>query len=287
MAADQDRTQLLFTNVSRSLDKMVNKRTPENVHGFRTSSRRLESFLRFLVPGQNRKLLKQLGRWRRRAGTLRDTDVQLSALQSLKVPENSGRKSQLVTLLLDTRAKRERKLLRTFDEDRTRRFQKRLKRAAADVRGLDKKIPDPLTLARSMFEELTREHPTMIEETVHEYRLQCKRIRYIAEISVAPEAKAFIAGLVRIQDVTGAWRDWEMLKDSAENQMQDTPRSGLLAALRNVSQAKFKEAARVCSESRDSLLSETASAASMSLSAAPPPKPVKSIRVKIASAASA
>lgn len=282
MPTDRERIQLLFSNVSRALGKIVQKPTPENVHAFRTSSRRLETCLQALAPDRNRKLLKQLRRWRRRAGTLRDMDVQLNALRSFKVLENPARKSQLMRVLLDTRARRERKLLKAFDEKRRQRFHRCLRKASAGLRALDKTIADPLAPARRMFEQLAREHPAMSEATLHEYRLKCKRIRYIAELSERPEAEKFIAGLVRIQDVTGAWRDWQMLKDSAEGQMQDVPPSGLLAALRNVGQVRFQEAARVCTEVRDSLLGVTTSDAAVA-----PSKPAKSIRFKLAAAATA
>lgn len=282
MPTDRERIQLLFSNVSRSLDKLTQKPTPENVHAFRTSTRRLETLLQTLAPDHHRKLLKQLGRWRRRAGALRDIDVQINALRTLKVPEDPTRKSLLMETLIDTRARRQRKLQKNIDEHRQQRFHKRLRKAAAALRTLDKTLQDPLAHAHRMFEQLAREHPDMSEATLHEYRLKCKRIRYIAEASDRPEAEQFIAGLVRIQDVTGAWRDWQMLRDTSEEQVQSAPRGGLLVAIRNIGNVKFQEAARVCADVRDSLVATRSHRA-----AVPSAKPTKPVRDNTAIAATA
>ena len=71
----------------------------ESVHGFRTTSRRLQILLEELLPNRDRnqkKLLKMLNRIRKRAGKVRDLDVQLAALRSLKVPQEPRRKTQLM-----------------------------------------------------------------------------------------------------------------------------------------------------------------------------------------------
>lgn len=260
MATDRDTTQL-FRKVGRAAEKMVQQPIPENVHAFRTSARRLETVVNALTPNQHGKLLKQLRRFRRRAGTLRDVDVQISALRNFKVLEDSARKSQLTATLLDLRARRERKLLKAFDEESREKLQSRLKKVAGQMPPTEKALPDPLAFAQRIFAQLAREHATASEESLHEYRLRCKRIRYIAELSQTEEAKAFVADLVRIQDATGNWRDWLLLTASAEEQFRDAPRSALLAALRNVTRARFSEAARVCTQVRQVLLNRIQPAA--------------------------
>ena len=273
---DQDRSQLLFSKIDRAVGKLAKKPSPENVHGFRTAARRLETVLHETLPDENRKLLKRLGRWRRRAGTIRDLDVQIRALRSLKIPEEPQRKSQLMSSLLDLRARRERKFSDAFDKDRQRRLRKRLKKAEEGVAANRQKAADPLAKARQMFVELAKQQSAVTETSVHEYRLQCKRIRYIAELSDSPEAKTLIADLVRIQDVTGDWRDWQMLTATAEAQFP-AGRSALLTALRNVTQAKFREAVRVCSQAREQILGQRE----------PPRKGAGSVKAERAAAANA
>ncbi len=253
MPTDRDKTHLLFRKVGRAAEKLVKQPTPENVHAFRTSARRLETLIDVLAPNQHRKLLKQMRRLRRRAGTLRDVDVQINALRNFKIMEDSARKSQLATTLLDLRRRRERKLLKAFDEESRDKLQSRLKKVGGRLPAMDKALPDPLAYAQRLFSQLAREHAATSEKSLHQYRLRCKRIRYIAELSQTEEAKAFLADLVRIQDATGDWRDWLLLTASAEEQFRDVPRSALLAALRNVTRAKFSEAARVCTQARQAL----------------------------------
>ncbi len=261
MPTDRDKTHLLFKRVGRAADKLPQQPTPENVHAFRTSARRLETLVHAVTPNQHRKLLKQLRRLRRRAGTLRDLDVQINALRNFKIMEDSARKSQLMATLLDLRARRERKLLKAFDEESRAKLQSRLQKVAGQMPPIEKALPDPLAVAHRRFAQLAREHATTSEEALHEYRLRCKRIRYIAELSQNDEAQAFVSDLVRLQDATGDWRDWLLLTASAERQFRDAPRSALLAALRNVTRAKFSDAARVCTQIREVFLKRTQPAA--------------------------
>jgi len=77
--------------------KLASKPSPENVHKFRTSSRRVEVLVSDLAGSRNgndKKLLKLLGRLRKKAGRVRDLDVQSVALRSLKIPQEPQRKSQ-------------------------------------------------------------------------------------------------------------------------------------------------------------------------------------------------
>lgn len=276
---DRERSQLLFIKINRAVDKLAKKPTPDNVHGFRTAARRLETVLQAAAPDQHRKLLKRLGRWRRRAGALRDVDVQIKALHSLKIPEEPQRKSELMSALLDQRARRELKLLDAFDKDARRRLRKRLNKAEEDAGAIQQSTAESLEKARQMFRELAKQQSAMSEDAVHEYRLRCKRIRYLAELSDSPEAKALIADLVRIQDVTGDWRDWQILTASAETQFPNSGRSALLTALRNITQAKFREAVRVCSGVRDEVLGQQTQA--------PPRKAASSVGAERAAAANA
>ena len=81
-----ERSQLVFQKMERALLKLSSTRDAESVHSFRTTSRRLQTLLEEIVPERGRshkKLLKILDRIRKRAGKVRDIDVQLSALRSL------------------------------------------------------------------------------------------------------------------------------------------------------------------------------------------------------------
>ena len=86
----------IFQRMDRALLRLAAEANPEAVHSFRTTSRRLETLLLRLLPACDRKqkkLLKLLGRVRRRAGRIRDLDVQLAALRGFRVsPRNRAAK---------------------------------------------------------------------------------------------------------------------------------------------------------------------------------------------------
>jgi len=83
------RSRVVFQKLEQDLVKLSSKPRAESVHRFRTGTRRLQILLGELsheVDKNQKKLLKLLGRIRKRAGKLRDLDVQLAALRSLKIP---------------------------------------------------------------------------------------------------------------------------------------------------------------------------------------------------------
>ena len=188
--------QSVFHKVERDLVKVSSRQSAESVHRFRSAARRLETLLAELVPEQerpHRKLLKALGRIRKRAGKLRDLDVQVAALRSLKVPQEPRRKSQLMNSLIELRAEHEKKLRKALNKQDIRDTRKRLKRAAKDVKSAT--VANPLAVARKMLGQppdpqargtLTGK---LTEDLLHHYRVISKRARYIAELA-PPSAEA-------------------------------------------------------------------------------------------------
>ena len=88
MPIDSERTELLFQRVQRLLKRLPgHSARPEDIHALRTTIRRLETALDVLLPEPDRdarKLVKQMAKLRRRAGGVRDLDVQMFALRSLR-----------------------------------------------------------------------------------------------------------------------------------------------------------------------------------------------------------
>jgi len=84
MTSNQNRTQALFEKLQQ-VSRLSSGARPEVVHQLRTTIRRIETVVGARPePGRNeKKLLKQLRRLRRRAGKVRDLDVQIEALRSL------------------------------------------------------------------------------------------------------------------------------------------------------------------------------------------------------------
>lgn len=261
MPVDEQRIKLVFQKLDRQLSKLVRKPQPANVHQFRTYSRRLQAVLEELSPELSRsdkKLLKLLGRLRRRAGQVRDLDVQIAALRSLKIPQEPRRKTQLLHILSERRVRREKKLDQSLDKKTIRALRKRLKRTADKYES--PKGVQPLAIARHMLEEVSRPQASLSEEVLHQYRIAGKRVRYVTELAGKnSDVRPFMESLKVMQDALGDWHDWLLLSESAEKIFSDAQDSALLSALRNITGAKYRHAVQVVTEMRASLFPKLSS----------------------------
>jgi CHAD domain-containing protein len=275
MPVDQERSRLAFQRLNRQLTKLARKPAPESVHKFRTYGRRVEALLDELVPDPSRndkKLLKLLSCLRKKAGRVRDLDVQIVSLRNLKIPSEPDRKAQLLRMLAEERSQREKKLAKAFDGETISELRKRLKRAASNG-----KIPrntDPLRLAMRQLAQLGRDHAPLTEKILHQYRIVGKRARYLAELAGKnPEAERFVDQLKRMQDVLGDWHDWLKLTQRAEELFGGIQDSALVSALHNVTGAKFRQGVDVLTETRTALAVKKPLAREAAASRKPPAPP--------------
>ncbi|MFZ0293564.1 MAG: CHAD domain-containing protein [Candidatus Sulfotelmatobacter sp.] len=250
MSIDPKRSREVFQNLERDLVKLASKPQAKTVHRFRTGTRRLQILLSEFSPRldhSDKKLLKQLGRIRKRAGKVRDLDMQAIALRSLKVPREPRRKSQLLNQLIDLRAQQEKKLRKQLDKATVRELRKRLKRTAKHFHPNAGR--DPLAVARAMLETLHRPGAPLTETVLHQYRILSKRARYAAEFAIpSPASERFIAQIKRIQDALGDWHDWLTLTQTATAHLGDVRESPLVAELHNVTGAKYRRAIAALSQ---------------------------------------
>jgi CHAD domain-containing protein len=249
------RCRVVFQKLEQDLAKLSSKPRAENVHRFRTGTRRLQILLGEFsakLDRNQKKLLKLLARIRKRAGKVRDLDVQLAALRSVKIPQEPRRKTQLVNRLIELRAQQEKKLKKAVDEDSVREVRKRLKRAGKNFKL--EVTRDPLAVARGMLAGINRGEAPVTEALLHQYRILSKRARYAAEFSEPTrEAEEFSAGLKRIQDALGDWHDWLTLTQTATEHLGEVRESSLVAELHNVTGAKFRHAVSLLSPMRANL----------------------------------
>jgi CHAD domain-containing protein len=241
------RSQLVFQKLERDLVRLSAKQHAENVHDFRTTTGRLRVLLEELVPERShnqKKLLKTLSRIRKRAGKVRDLDVQLATLRSLKFAQDPRRKTELMQALIELRAEHEKKLCKLLTKEDVRELRKRLQRASKKA-NIDRS-PDPLTAARKILQRVTLPPGPLIaaslrEEVLHQLRISVKRARYAAEFAQkSVEAGEFIAQLKRLQDTLGHWHDWFTLTQAASDRFGDLRESALVAAVHNVTRGKFR-----------------------------------------------
>lgn len=244
MTIAPERGKSVFRKTEKELLRLSSGHQPEAVHGFRTTARRLQMLLgQLATSGQqkNKKLLKMLNRIRKSAGRVRDIDVQLEALRSLKVPQEPRRKTQLMHNLLDLRAEYEKRLHKLLKKDDVREIRKRLNRAQQAARF--EAGPDPLDVARQILKRANPGSRPFDEATLHRYRILVKRARYAAEFAPkSPESTRFLAELKRLQDALGTWHDWLTLTNTAIQELGEVNESSLVAMLINLTRGKFRHA---------------------------------------------
>lgn len=231
-------SRLLFDRIRRHAGRLAKEAKRGDVHKFRTSSRRIEAILgEFASDTRNtRKLLKLLSKLRKKAGKLRDLDVQLAFLNDLNMPDHGDHRARMIEWLGDARGRRAKKLEKLFDSDTIVDLRKRLRRAQAE---LNLNGADALGLA---FQHLPHPGHAITEKTLHLCRIETKRARYLAELADSPAAKSFVEILKRAQDQVGEWHDVLKLKELAERRFGGAHDSPLVAALQNISRARFRRA---------------------------------------------
>jgi len=235
----QRHTRLVFDRIRRHMRALGKEPKSSEVHRFRTNSRRVEALLKEFAPdsGNKRKLLKALSKLRKKAGRLRDLDVQIQFLQNLKIPDRQNHRSQLLDILNSERNKHSRKLPQRFDADTVTKLRKRLGRAssAIELNGVD-----PFKRAMDRLPKL--EARDLNERSLHGFRIAAKGARYVAELVDSPEAISFVEELKKAQDAIGEWHDVLKLKEQAEKLFGRVHDSVLVAALNNITRARFRRA---------------------------------------------
>src|SRR5215472_12720244 len=102
MALLEQQIKSLAKDLSEVVSKLSEEPTPRNVHRLRTTIRRIESLVSYAHPDLGRKLersLERLEELRRRAGRVRDIDVQTRLLDQLGNGSTAGDRKTLVNLL--------------------------------------------------------------------------------------------------------------------------------------------------------------------------------------------
>src|SRR5256885_7740176 len=248
MAFESERCKWIFLKVERDALRLSSEPDAATVHSFRTTCRRLETLLQRLIPacdGNQKKLLKLLARIRRRAGRIRDIDVQLAALRSFRVPQEPRRKRQLVERLIEVREEQEQRLAKLLKRRHILQIHKRTSRALQTLK--ISSLADPLAVAKEILSSVSLAGP-VTDEVLHRYRIAVKRARYAAEFARrSSEATQFIARLKQVQDGLGNWHDWMTLTQTAKKQLGEVSQSPLVAVLHNETRVKFRYAVRALS----------------------------------------
>ena len=201
------------------------KPTPKAVHELRSSTRRVEAQIDLLgmvhglpawkAPAE--KVLRRLAILRRKAGRVRDCDVQDKLLKdeeheltaAPEAPPDLGKaRDKLRKQIAKSRAQCERKLLAEIDRQLPKLARDTEELLAALKEGKDREFP-----AATLLAEIERRlEPVLMarqggEEHLHDLRKAAKRARYQCESLPGPEAAAMARRFESLQDAGGSWHD--------------------------------------------------------------------------------
>jgi hypothetical protein len=111
-----------------------------------------------------------------------------------------------------------------------------------------------LNAALDQFSGLSHAYGRLSEDNLHDFRMDAKRLRYLAESAgQSLEARSVVDQLKRIQDAIGDWHDWLTLTRSAAKLLDAPAKSPLLAALRTRTRARFLRALRITADAKQDL----------------------------------
>jgi CHAD domain-containing protein len=254
MSFDLERIRKSTRRVAKFLRK--NSRSPNSdaVHNLRTSTRSLEtsfSTLGFDSKRMVRRLLRDLGDVRKRAGKVRDMDVLTS--NALTVQED-GEQDCLVQLLEYLGAGRNKhvKRLRRTIKAAGGQLRRNLKRSSKRLEEFLERAEDegpmdtdavPTTMARTITLSAALNIPSRLNrKTLHPYRLKVKELRNVLQLSEQTGDKEFLEKLGEVKDAIGEWHDWEELIAIAKRLLDHGPACKLIKDLHENSNSKYERA---------------------------------------------
>jgi len=245
----QQRSKSLSDDLEKFISKAGKTVTEKGVHRLRTTIRRAETLVNYTKPKlgkKQQKALDELHALRKRAGKVRDLDIQLGLLASIGNRSASADRRALNDALKSRRARQAQRLASVIKKVQKAKFLDRLDRitekAVADAAG----AAEPLHAAQQELGELATEYSSrqMLKPArLHDLRIKLKLLRYRAELaSETPVQQEFIERVKSVQDAIGEWHDWEMLADNAEKQFGERINCALLVEVRSLLAARFSAA---------------------------------------------
>jgi len=197
--------------------------TAKGAHFYRTSQRRFQAWSNVFHPHidpEQRQALKFLEKLRRATGKLRDSEVHLELLDGLSRVKAKERKQ--LEKVLKARKKSYRKKLKSILRDAILNGIWRALRVLQESPGQTSEPSDPIAgtaeLALKEYGAFVQRRAPLSAENLHEYRLECRRFRYTAELAEkTPAVESLIASWKGVQDIIGEWHDYLTLSETARS----------------------------------------------------------------------
>jgi CHAD domain-containing protein len=252
------RIKTLSRDLGSIIAKLHDEVSPKRVHHLRTSIRRLQALIDYSRPKLSRKqqnALRDLGKLRRRAGKVRNLDIQIQLLGAVGDGSTAAGRLALQEALQDRRRRQADRLIETAQAVQHSDLPGQLRQLAKAVNAsatANDELDEPLQLAQNKIVELARQYgcqPQLKPKRLHKARIAVKLIRYLAELSKGSEKqRELLQQLKSIQDVLGDWHDWEELSRTVEKQFSRSSNKVILAEVRAYLAAKHTAALSAISQ---------------------------------------
>jgi len=255
MALDLAGVRRSIHKLRKLLEKARSRPSPAKVHDLRTHTRRFEVTVEAFGLGDRRherRLLSDLGKLRKRAGSVRDMDVLTGYAATVSA---EGEQDCLVELLEYLGAERYRhaRRLRTLLRQDGTALRRRLKRTCKRIERLipadgghesdENRVVRKQAMATAL--RLSGEllvPGTLSRKTLHPYRLKVKDLRNVLKMATDADGKGFVAQLGDVKDAIGEWHDWEALLTVAAERLNHGTRCRLLREVRAIGDRKYERA---------------------------------------------
>lgn len=259
MTLTEKRFNTLSRGVSSAIAKLQQEVTPKRVHRLRTTIRRIQSLVEYSRPPEltrkQQNTLDVLSRLRKRAGKVRDLDIQINLLNAIGNGSTRADRRALEEALQGKRKRQAERLAVAARKLEHSKFAGHLvqlsKTVSASSAALD--APDaPLPTAQRKIAELAAQSGSespIRPKRLHEMRIALKMARYLAELAEDSQEKELLLGRLKdVQDALGAWHDWEELLRTAEKQFRHRATCPLLDEVRALFAAKYTGAITAVSQ---------------------------------------
>lgn len=244
MTFTDKRIKTLFRSVSSAIDRLEAGISPKKVHRLRTSIRRIQSAIAYTQPKFGRKqqdALDQLGKLRKRAGKVRDLDVQMALLKSLGNGSTSPDRRTLQEFFAARRSRQAHRLLVMVQKLRRGKHE-RLATAVETSWGTISDPEGPLRRARTQMAGIglhMGSHAQLRPRELHQVRIALKLVRYLVELADESEEQLrLLQQLKAVQDALGEWHDWEELARAVEKEFSQLVNRPIMGEIRALFAAK-------------------------------------------------
>jgi CHAD domain-containing protein len=255
MSFDNQKIEKSTRRIAKFLRKNSRRPSSEAIHDLRTDSRRLETAfvtLKLGAKGKVKRLLRELGEIRKRAGKVRDMDVLTADALTVQHHREQDCIVRLLEHLGAERSKYAKKLrvvinatsprLRRMLNRTSKRVEKLFTRAEKDPADSNA-IPATVAKAIELGAEL-RSPATLTRANLHAYRLKVKELRNVLQLANESDTQRFVGDLTEVKDAIGEWHDWQELTGIA-TQVLDHTSCKLMPDLRATSESKYQHALRL------------------------------------------